>query len=135
MVLRNYPNQQPWKEPSCGLKLRMTLRYGFSVYTIENLCWYCAAADQATFYDFAIQSDASLLILPAELRIQIWEDVLNPPSPSVKRRKPPFSLLFTCKQVYAETRAMAVRNFTIHEDELPSYTYQYLDLFEYSGPG
>ena len=81
-------------------------------------------------YGFVGQPQSRLLTLPAELRIRIIEEALrtneqysvtNPADSWIQ--SPGIPLVFTCKQLHVEGMPTAVKNFTVKESDLPSYTH------------
>jgi len=93
---------------------------------IRSMVYYCPAVETTTSYTCALQLDSPLLALPGELRDQIWKYALTPPAPSPEQSVSPghhaFSLLFTCKQIFAETKRIALQRLTVNVNEFPPYT-------------
>lgn len=80
---------------------------------------------------YALQPDSPLLKLPAEIRIHILEHVLPPDKTREDAIVPAWSeagwtntsaVIFTCKQLYAEGRALALETHTYDFAKLPRKT-------------
>ncbi|OCL07649.1 hypothetical protein AOQ84DRAFT_377493 [Glonium stellatum] len=64
-------------------------------------------------YDYMHTRSSRLLTLPAELRLQILEGALENTAKSAA------SVIFVCKQLYAEALLIALKSHTFKQSELP----------------
>ena len=73
--------------------------------------FYCAPVP--TEFDHIHTQSSRLLTLPAELRLQILEEALEDTAQSAA------SVIFVCKQLYAEGLLIALKSHTFKHTELP----------------
>ncbi len=95
---------------------RVLSRTGLAAIHPPSRVLFCKRPTPTDSLMLQTQPASQLLNLPAEIRLQIFEETLKPVGSSG------IQLMFACKQIFRESRPTVMRNYIVYEADLPLYT-------------